>query len=142
MLMAGMLMAVEYGTLTQTAEKQGPIVKTTFTWTMVGTGTDYVSKASSEYIRGEVLRVVFDPVTTTYPTNNYTITMKDTAGIDLLAGLGEALSSNTVTSIRPGIASKVGTITNVYPFAVNDLVTITVTNSGASTSGKLILYTR
>ena len=129
------------GTVTQTQEKLGPVYKSTFTWTS-NAGTNYVQGTGTVAIRGELLRVVFDPVTSARPTSAYTITLLDASGVDLLAGQGASLATGTVTTIRPGIVMAVGAVSNIAPFAINDLLTVTVTNSGLGKSGKLIIYTR
>jgi len=140
-LLSVLSFADDTGTVSQVTAKQGNLYKTTFTWT-TGTNNNSVIAVSDSYIRGELLRVVFDPITSARPTHTYDIVLLDESGIDLLAGKGASLATGTVTTVRPGIISTVSPITNIAPFAVNDLVTVSVTNGGNSISGKLVIYTR
>lgn len=134
-------MCADTGTVSQVTTKLGPVIKNTFTWT-TGTNNNSVVTTGETALRGEILRVTFDPRTSASPTNAYDVTIKDEEGIDLLAGLGSSLSTNTVTTVRPGIATSVGTVSNIAPYAVNGPVLLSVTNSGHSKSGKIIIYTK
>lgn len=141
-LIVGAVLADTVGTVTQTTEKIGPVIKNTFTW-VGGLTNQSVIATGTVAVRGELLRVVFDPLTSARPTSAYTIYLYDEHGIDLLAGQGASLGTGTVTTIRPGIITTVTPITNIAPFAVSGLLSVTVTNMGAGTkSGKLITYTR
>jgi len=135
------IQAQDVGTLTQSKAVQGPVVKTIFAWTS-GTNNNSVAGTGSVYVRGELLRVVFVPNATTGPSADYTATVKDESGIDLLGGQGAGVASNVTTTIRPGIAIVGYAVTNLAAFAINDLLTVAVTNCGNSTSGQIILYTR
>jgi hypothetical protein len=141
-LLPVVVIAQNTGTVSQATIALGPVLRTTYTWT-AGTNNNSVTYNDGKYVRGELLRVELNPTTgSTAPTGAYTIVLSDAAGVDILAGLGAAATSNAVVSIAPGIVRAVGVSTSIYPFAINDPLTLSVTNCGNSRSGYVHLYTR
>jgi len=139
-LASSVALSADVGTVVQTKDASGPVVKNTFTWT---SGTNnFVLGVGDTYVKGEILRIVFNPSITIAPTGSYTATLKDGSGIDILAGQGALLASNTVTTIVPAIRFTDGSVTNVSKVAINDLLTLSATNTGNAKSGQIIIYTR
>ncbi len=145
LLCAGSLFAA--GSLSETRASIEPPQKITLAWTAALNGTVAVT---SQPVRGELSRVVFyngSPA----PTNaTYAVTLKDAAGIDVLAGQGSAVASNAIGSasqVVPGIlvVSTIGT-TNLVPIVVNGELVLGVsgvgTNATAGKQGTVILYTK
>ena len=142
---ASLAVAADTGTVTQATWIRGPMVVNTFTWTSDTADGNSARGAGTAYVRGEVLRVSFVPGTgTSAPTGTYNVVVTDTNGIDILAGKGVNLSATVPWSFRPGMVCSDGTtISNLVPFAINDIPYISVTNCGTNNrSGKIILYTR
>ena len=97
------------------------------------------SVGTVSWLNAELYRVTFVPATTTIDA--YDITLTDSTGFDILAGLGANLASNTVTTVAPGIAVTDGTATNVNRVVVNSALTVTVDNTGVG-KGYLSLFFR
>lgn len=108
------------------------------------TGTNDGAVAwTSDYVRGSIERVVFAPGPAPYPTNLYDVTLKDANGFDVLAGLGQNLSSNTASQVVPALASGVAPMTtSACPFVVNDRLILGVTNADFGKQGRVILYVK
>lgn len=137
-LAAGICAADDTGTVKMVKSTQGSPSRYTITWT-AGTNNDSVTAATAEYVRGELLRAVFIPIS---PTGDYTIVIQDGYGVDILSGQGTGLSSNQTSHLVPGVSISDSVTTGVVPVAVNDLLTVAVTNCGNSASGQVILYSR
>ncbi len=133
--LAGLLFAE--GTITETRVTQGSPSKYTLAWTASTNGI--VSQATTFYVRGELARVVLDGTST---GATYSLTLKDSSGVDVLAGLGAGVSTSAVSSIVPGARITDSTTTNVVPFVVNDLLTLGVTVAGSNKTGSVILYVK
>jgi len=99
-----------------------------------------MSKISTLEVRGEILRVVFNPATATPPLIAYTVTLKDQSGLDILAGQGTGLSTGTATSTKPAIKFTEGSITNIASCVVDELLTVGVSSCGTNVSGTIVVY--
>ena len=82
------------GTITETKATQGNPSKYTLAWTAPTNGI--VSQATTFYVRGELARVVLDGTST---GATYSLTLKDSSGVDVLAGLGAAVGTNAVSIV-------------------------------------------
>jgi hypothetical protein len=133
--LAGLVLAE--GTVVETKTMFSSPAKYELAWTASTNGI--VSQTTTFYVRGELARVVFGGGTT---PNTIYVTLKDTAGVDVLAGQGIALVSNVVVSVVPGLMSTDGVQSNTVPFVVNDLLTLSVTNAGSLKTGNVILYVK
>jgi hypothetical protein len=121
-------------------ENGSDIVKHTFDWLSDGAGIATV--LSGLPVTGKIQRVVFVPSASAVPTTLYDVTMTDENGIDVLAGHGANLSETTASSVCPGTALKDGTTVGVVQTVVDGILTLNVTNAGASKAGQVILYVR
>ncbi len=121
-------------------ENGSDIVKHTFDWLSDGAGIATV--LSGLPVTGKIQRVVFVPSASAVPTTLYDVTMTDENGIDVLAGQGANLSETTASSVCPGTALKDGTTVGVVQTVVDGILTLNVTNAGASKAGQVILYVR
>lgn len=117
------------------------IVKHIITWVSDAGGNAVV--ASSVAISGEIQRVVFIPATGGLaPTTLYDLTLTDSDGVDVLAGQGANLAVPGNTHVCPGVPLKDGTTTRVVPVVVDSVLTLNVTNAGASKAGTVVVYVR
>lgn len=115
---------------------RGCIRTVTATWTSSSSGA---ASGTTEKINGLLLKGVTNP--TDGPTDDYDIVLTDSESANLLSGCADDLAdrdtSNTetvhflVSDGSAGIA--------VHP-AVNDPITVTVSNAGDTKSGVLVLY--
>ena len=134
-LLAGSAYAVT-GTVAVTYAKLYNPNKIAITWTTGTAGTGVVATLD-EYQAGWLDRVVFKSSCAT----NYTVTLRDSEGVDLLADRGALISSNAVTCIAPGMMINSGSVTNgVVPFAINGPITCVVSNNLFSQTGYIYLY--
>jgi hypothetical protein len=117
------------------------VVKHTFAWTSDSGGSATV--VSGFPVSGRIERVVFDPGSPA-PTVDYDVTLVDENGVDVLAGQGTnvTLSATVSSAVCPGVPLKDGTTTSVAPNVVDGILTLNVTNAGASKSGSVIVYVR
>jgi gas vesicle protein len=132
--LAGLLFAE--GTVVETKTYISP-VKYTLAWTASTNGI--VSQTTTFYVRGEIARVSLNGTST---GATYSLTLKDSSGIDVLAGLGSGVSTSAVSSVVPGIKITDSATTNVVPYVVNDLLTLGVTVAGSNKTGTVILYVK
>jgi hypothetical protein len=116
------------------------IVKHTITWVSDASGNATVSSGMA--VSGQIERVVIVPSTTAAPTALYDVTLTDTDSVDVLAGQGANLAASGNTQVCPGVPLKDGTTTSVVPVVVDGVLTLNVTNAGASKAGSLIVYVR
>jgi hypothetical protein len=123
------------GTIAETWSTAYSPNKITLVWSSSTNG--WVSVATTKYVRGKIDRVVYTSANAG-PTD-YVLALKDASSIDLLGGRGSC-SSNTTGTILNGLPITGVGVTNVVPFSVNDILTLSVTNCGASKSGTVILY--
>ena len=125
------------GTVVDSSTLIGTPTVYTITWTASTNGI--VSASTTYHVRGMIERVVC----LASPTGaTYSVTAADASGVDMFAGLGSGMSSNVATCFVPGVKITNGTVTNVVPMAVNDLLTISVTGAGSNKTGSVILYLR
>lgn len=132
--LAGLLFAE--GTITETQAKGSP-AKYTFAWTASTNG--HVGGVSTFHVRGQVLRAVLTGIST---GTTYSVTLKDESAVDILAGLGAGIASNAVVSVVPAeqMTDNASSTNLVAPFAINDILTLSVTNVGSLKTGSVILY--
>lgn len=126
------------GTVVEDKNIQGFPTKYTLAWTASTNGV-VVAVPTTFYVRGEIQRAVLSGTST---GATYSLTLKDTAGVDVLAGLGAAVATNAVASFVPGIRITDGTTTNVRPYVVNDILTLDVTVAGSNKTGAVYLYVK
>ena len=126
------------GTVTYTISKTRTVRKVKLAWvSSAGGAADYVS----DYLSGQILRVVFKPDSGgTQPSDLYDVTLKDDEGQDVLQGLGANLSNTTVKEIVPVVTN--GTAGNMAPVAIDDTLTLAVTNAGNAKGGQIIIWLR
>lgn len=133
--LAGLVLAE--GTVVETKTVFSSPAKYQLAWTASTNGI--VSQATTFYVRGELARVVLDGTST---GETYSLTLKDSSGVDVLAGLGAGVSTSAVVSVVPGIKITDSVTTNVVPICVNDVLTLDVTVAGGSKTGSVILYVK
>lgn len=125
------LVAFGGGTVVKTGPAGRTMKKVSLAWTI--TTNENVS-ATVQGVSGELLRFV---IPAGLETNEITITIKDSNGVDLLAGLGTTISNVLIHSWESS--------TN-FPIASDGDLTISVTNStmgvGATTNGTIDFYYR
>ncbi len=118
-----------------------PVQKVTLAWTSDASGN--VDQTTPAAYGGEILRVVFVPGTGgNQPSNNYTVTLLDAQGLDLLSGQGASLSNTTTTEICPTVPAKDGTTTSTTTRGFYDRLELVVSGGGNAKQGSLILYLR
>ncbi len=133
--LAGLVLAE--GTVVETKTLFSSPAKYELVWTASTNGI--VSQTTTFYVRGEIARAVLNGTST---GATYSLTLKDSSGVDVLAGLGVGVSTSAVSSIVPGTSITDSTTTNVVPFVVNDLLTLGVTVAGSNKTGSVILYVK
>lgn len=124
-------------TITEVPGPIGGVRKVRFAWTSSAGGA---ADSAAYYVCGAILKVIFDPDGTDVPTANYDVVLNDSHGIDVLAGQGANLSASASTAVCPGVPLKDGTTTSVVPVAVNDTLTLGVTNAGNAKKGVIELH--
>lgn len=129
------LSALAEGIITESRNKFNP-QRVQLDWTSSTNG--FVSKELSEYLRGRISRVVFTHGAGT--EDAYDVTLVDSSGVDVLGGQGSNVATNTIQSFMPYFTVSYGGQTNFYPFVVNDILTLSVTNCGIEKTGSVILY--
>ena len=96
---------------------------------------------STKELSGHILRVVFVPDSGgTQPTDQYDVVLNDANGLDVLAGLGANLANNASSQVVPVVTD--GNAGNMSPIAVDDKLTLVVSNAGDTKGGLVILYMR
>ena len=141
---AGYLFAA--GSVSETRVSDVPPQRITLAWTSALNGTVAVT---SQVIRATLTRVEFyngSPA----PTNaTYAVTLKNLAGIDVLAGQGSAVATNLIgsaTAIVPGslYVSTVATTNLTESFMVNEKLVLAIsgvgTNATAGKQGVVVIY--
>lgn len=116
------------------------IVKHTFDWVSDGSGN--ATLPSSIAVSGQIVRVVFIPSASAAPTSLYDVTLTDADSMDVLAAQGANLSATVTSHVCPGTPLKDGTTTSVLPLVVDSVLTLNVSNAGASKAGKVVVYVR
>lgn len=145
LLCTGYLFAA--GSVSETRASIEPPQKIMLAWTAAIDGTVAVT---SQPVRGELSRVVFISGTPS-PTNaTYAVTLKDSNGVDVLAGQGSAIATNAPGSagqVVPGVLVVVTAgVTNLMPVAVNGKLSLAIsgvgTNATAGKQGTVIVYVK
>lgn len=120
-------------------QSPNPINRIVLAWTSDSSGN--VSLPTS-LIGGTLLCVETKPGSPA-PTDNYSVTLLDAAGIDVLAGLGASRSSSVAQVCGcPMIKATDGTTTTAVPRVVAEALTLTVASAGNAKQGSVILYVR
>jgi len=131
--LAGLVLAE--GTIVETKTFFGTPTKYGFAWTASTNGI--VSNATTFAVRGQLVRVTFTGAGT---GATYSVTLKDSLGVDVLAGQGAGIVSNATTTVCPGLKVTDGTTTNVIPFPVNDILTLNIQDAGSNKTGAVYLF--
>lgn len=131
---------IKADTVTDSRTTIGVPDKITLTWTAAVGG---VRATLTNYIRGEIVRVEYKPDAVSVPLDGYDLVLTNSIGFDVLGGTGTNLSSTIIKSVVPAIAvTNASGISGVSPCYVNDLLTLVVTNCGATNAGQVILYVK
>lgn len=138
------LAAMTEGTVTESRIALSDVVRISYSWT--SSTNSWASFTTTNYVRGTIERVVFIPSTTagSIPLE-FDVTLKDAAGLDMLAGVASGIASNAASQMIPTLAvtDASTSATNVLrPFVVNDPLSLIVTNCGSVRSGAVVLYVR
>jgi hypothetical protein len=132
-------------TVTNQSQYRGPgrpVQRYTIVWTSSAGGA-VSGTATGDYISGQLVRVVFIPGTAgVQPSNNYSVQLTDSNGLDILAGQGASLSNSTTTNISPGMKDSDGTNVGIVPAAIDDQLTPVVSAAGNAKQGTVVLYIR
>lgn len=100
-----------------------------------GATSSNVNETSGKYaIVGTLLSVTTDPGATA-PTDNYDITLTDSLGVDVFAGLGANRDTATTETFFPLTGNGTNTI---CPFELNDFYALAITNAGNAKQGTLV----
>jgi len=125
--------------VTPTESKTRTMKRAIFTWVSDATGD--ASGTTTAPISGLAYRAVFKPaIGSSSPSNNYDVVLNDSYGVDVLQGKGANLSNTIATDV--GVILTDGTDGNTVPVAVDDLLTLTVSNAGNAKGGVVVLYYR
>ena len=116
------------------------IVKHTFEWVSDGSGNATIPSLVA--ISGYITRVVIVPSAVAAPTTLYDLTLTDENGVDALSGLGANMSASATLSTCPGTPINDGTTASVIPVIVDGILTLNVSNAGATKAGTVIVYVR
>lgn len=117
------------GTVTTTEKTFGSVKKITFDVT-TSSDTGAADATTTYRYDGALMLVCTDPGDTA-PTDDWDLTLKDSDGVDLLAGAGanrDTTNTEFITSGMGGLA--------------NDTLTLGVTNAGNSKTLKVYVYIR
>jgi hypothetical protein len=116
-----------------TSDLGGGVTKYSIAWTSDASGN--VNGTAISLKRGRVIQVKFVPTNGhTQPSNNYSATLLDSDGVDLLAGKGATLL-NTASSIAVPIVSAASPA-----FIEPGNFTPTISAAGNETNGRMDLY--
>jgi len=125
------------GSFLETRVSETPPQKITLDWTMNELGSVVVT---SQFVRATLNRVVYVPGTAGY-TNAFTL--KDSQGVDLLAGQGASMVTGVTYTIIPGTLVVTASETNLFcdPM-VNDRLVLSVisTATNNASTGTVIIY--
>lgn len=114
------------------------VQKVSFAWTSDLYGD---AAGTTHKISGLILRVVFVPgAGDDQPSDVYDAVLQDEQDIDVLGGQGANLSNSAASAVSPGVPLKDGTTTSVAQPAVDDELTLTVSNAGDTKSGEVHVY--
>jgi 6,7-dimethyl-8-ribityllumazine synthase len=121
------------GTMTLTEVTHGTVKKIKAVWTS-GTVADggKASATTTNAYSGRIIGACTVPDSTTAPTDNYDITVKDVDGVDI--ALGALLDRDTANTEYVSEASMAG--------VAHSTLTIAVENAGDGKKGTIYLYIR
>ena len=116
--------------------------KLTFNWTSTAGGA---AADTTRKIVGRIIKAQVIPGTSgNQPTNNFTTTITDTNGIDILASCKATLATNSnASNVETYLFLKdtSGTpVTQAFSPVVCDQLTITIGSAGNAKSGSLVIY--
>ena len=119
----------------------GSIRKVIATWTGDSSGN---AAGSSRKIVGSIVKAITDP--SDGPTANYDIVLTDGYGVNILGNCIDDLANrhtSTTEDVYFGVSNLAATdpAGDIAPI-VCDAITVTISNSGVSKSGVLVLYVR
>lgn len=114
-----------------------PVKKIVCDWTSDADGD---AAATTKKVRGRLIKGVTDP-SATAPTDNYDIVITDEESFNVLTNCGDDLADRDTANTEEVyfLVTDGTTAIAVHP-AVNDALTITVSNAGNAKSGQFILY--
>lgn len=119
------------GTVTVTENVHGSVKKITFAWTSSAGGA--ADGSSSTPLNGKVIRLTTVPAGGgSAPTDNYDVVLNDADGHDVLAGAGadrDTANTEHVAEASLGVVA-------------NSVLTLGVTNAGATKQGTVIVWVR
>lgn len=133
------------GTLVVTAvgEISSGITKYTCAWTSSAGGA--VSGNPFDIRKGCIVQVKFVPgVGGTQPTNNYTVALNDTDGVDVLAGIGQGTNlSNASSKIGVPYFGLSATLSySLYYHDASEQLDLVVAAAGNAKTGTVIIWSR
>ena len=122
----------DLGTVTVSEETFGKIKKITFSWLSENGGGDggKATKTTENVYNGEIVRLVTDPGATA-PSDNYTVTLLDEDGTDVL--MGAAVANRDDTNTEQVLASSLGCV-------ANDKLTLSISGAGNAKIGTVYVY--
>jgi hypothetical protein len=94
-----------------------------------GYSTPQPSKIQGKLIKIETIPGLNGDLTTTLPTAAYDLTLLDSYGNDIASGYAKDRSGTVVEQFIP-----------VQPVVVDDEITLTIADAGATTTGRVILH--
>jgi hypothetical protein len=127
-------------TLAPTFNQRGSIERVDLAWTSAADGTGALAIAD---LVGPLIQVEFSPGTGgVQPTNGYSLTLTDSAGVDILAGQGAALSNTTGSRKSPGVTITDGTNNGPMIPVLFGAHTLNISGAGNAKQGILTLFLR
>lgn len=123
------------GSMTVTETMIFPILKVKFAWTSDSSGTGSITYSSTGYYTGELMRFFTAPSTTLTPSSNYSLTLTDADGYDLLGGYGANRSGINTEWLQSGSVTPMGAI-------VANRLRLNVTKAGNAKKGVAIAFLR
>lgn len=118
------------GTVVKTEETFGTVKKVKFEWTSDAAGA--ADAVTSNAYSGVIERLVTIPDGAAAPTTLYDVVVNDEDSTNVLMGAGADRSATVTEQV---LASSLGIV-------ANDVLTLAVTNAGATKKGIVILYIR
>ncbi len=121
------------GSVTITEEKHGTIKKIKFAWVSGDGAEDGTAIGQTTHVySGKILGLATDPGSPA-PTDNYTITITDEDGMDIL--MGAATGNRDTANTEYILSTLLGAV-------ANDKLTINVSSAGTNKVGIAYLYIR
>ena len=118
------------GTITFTETTWGTVKKIKAAW-VTGSAGEAATDTTTGVYSGRFIGLITDPTSTT--TDNYTVTVADSDGVDLLLGAATSNRDQTNTEFLAE-ASLAG--------VANDTLTFTISGAGSSKTGNVYLLIR